>query len=281
MKPLVIYHGNCQDGFTAAWACWSKHPDWDFYPAKHGEPPPEVLYRDVYMLDFSYKRPVIEKMLGEVRSLTILDHHKTAEADLKFPFDSDPHNMVDVKIIFDMDKSGARLAWECFHPNEPIPVLVTRVEDRDLWRFRYPDTEGISSYLFSCNYDFKEWGWLAHLAEDPHDLEEMEGYGNVILRKQKKDTDELLQNKFKMIIGEHEVWACNLPYTFSSDAGNILAQGQPFGATFYVDENSAYFSLRSTEEGIDVSDIAKSYGGGGHKHAAGFKVPLATPVFQI
>ena len=98
--------------------------------------------------------------------------------------------------------------------------------------------------------------------------------GQSILQKQAKDTAELLQNKFKVIIGGVEVWTCNLPYTFSSDAGNILAQGEPFGSTFYLDGNSAQFSLRSTEEGADVSEIAKMYGGGGHKHAAGFKVSL-------
>lgn len=272
MKPLVIYHSPCQDGFTAAWACWSKHPDWEFYPAKHGEPPPDVLYRDVFMLDFSYKRPVIEKMIGEVRSLTILDHHKTAEADLQFPFAVDPAGMCDLEIIFDMDKSGARLAWEYFHPGEMIPILVKRVEDRDLWRFHYADTKKISSWLFAEEYDFKRWGFCAELLEKESGKREAESGGEAIQKKQAKDVKELLQNKFKTFIGGYEVWTANLPYTLASDAANILAQDGYFGATFYLDGESAHFSLRSTEDGLDVSEIAKIYGGGGHKHAAGFKV---------
>ncbi len=35
------------------------------------------------------------------------------------------------------------------------------------------------------------------------------------------------------------------------------------------------WSLRSTEEGIDVSEIAKRHGGGGHRNAAGFRAEIA------
>jgi oligoribonuclease NrnB/cAMP/cGMP phosphodiesterase (DHH superfamily) len=267
-KPIVIYHGNCQDGFTAAWAVWRAHPGWDFYPAKHGDPPPDVTDRIVYMVDFSYKRPVILELAKQAQDITILDHHKTAEADLV--------NLPDnVFVHFDLGKSGARLAWEHFHSYVDVPNLVRYVEDRDLWRFVYPETKAFSAYLFSLEYDFSLWE-VTH-TEVEYDAErgelpnELLLAGKSIIRKQEKDTKELLQNKFRITIGGYETWTCNLPYTFSSDAGHILAQGQPFGSTFYLDGNYAHFSLRSTDDGIDVSEIAKQYGGGGHKHAAGFK----------
>ena len=267
MKPLVIHHSPCQDGFTAAWAVWLAHKDWDFYPAKHGDPPPDLTGREiVYLVDFSYKRPVILEMATPERSIIILDHHKTAEADLV----DLPSN---VSVTFDMNKSGARLAWEAFHPDDSIPFLVEFVEDRDLWKFRYPETKAFSAALFAEEYNFVTW----KLWNDKANREGVEWAvqsGEAILRKAAKDTAELLANKFKVVIGGHEVWTCNLPYTFSSDAGNILAQGEPFGSTFYLDGGFAHFSLRSTEDGLDVSEIAKSYGGGGHQHAAGFKTPL-------
>ena len=262
--PLVIYHYPCQDGFTAAWAVWRSSPDWEFYPAKHGDPPPDVTGRDVYFVDFSYKRPVILEMAAKANRIVILDHHKTAEADLV----NLPEN---VTVVFDMNKSGSHLAWNHFHP-DPVPSIIRIVEDRDLWRFKLPDTKAISAFLFSQPYDFETWSIYAKMLEDKYDREEIEGYGNVLLRKQAKDVDELLQNKFTLSIGGHLVPAANLPYTFSSDAGHILAQGQPFAATFYLDGISAIFSLRSAEDGVDVSEIARVYGGGGHKHAAGFKV---------
>ena len=262
--PICIYHGNCQDGFTAAWAIWKKYPDWEFYPGKYQETPPDVTGREVFFVDFSYKRPVLLEMAAKALNITILDHHASAEKDLV----DLPSN---VYAKFDMNKSGGRLAWEWFHIGEDVPSLVKYVEDRDLWRFSYPNTRAVSAWVFSQNYDFDSWDDCATNIESC--LTHVVDQGNAILRKQSKDIDELLQNKFLYPIGRHEVWVCNLPYTLCSEAGHILAQGQPFGATFYLDGTSAIFSLRSTEEGIDVSEIAKLYGGGGHKHAAGFKVP--------
>jgi uncharacterized protein len=67
----------------------------------------------------------------------------------------------------------------------------------------------------------------------------------------------------------------NLPYIYSSDAGNIMSEGQPFAAC-YTDRNDGMrsFSLRASEGGMDVSQIASAYGGGGHAKAAGFAMPL-------
>jgi oligoribonuclease NrnB/cAMP/cGMP phosphodiesterase (DHH superfamily) len=65
----------------------------------------------------------------------------------------------------------------------------------------------------------------------------------------------------------------NAPWVFSSDVGNILASGSKskVGATYYDREDGRrVFSLRSVSDGPDVSEIAKIYGGGGHRNAAGF-----------
>jgi uncharacterized protein len=47
---------------------------------------------------------------------------------------------------------------------------------------------------------------------------------------------------------------------------------EPFAACYWDVPNGQVFSLRSCENGVDVSEIAKQFGGGGHKHAAGFTV---------
>ena len=59
----------------------------------------------------------------------------------------------------------------------------------------------------------------------------------------------------------------------TSDAGHLMAQGEPFAACYWDTLDGRVFSLRSTDEGLDVSAIASEYGGGGHAQAAGFKVP--------
>lgn len=86
MKPLCIYHGHCDDGFAAAWCVRQAIPDAEFYPGVYQQEPPDVAGRDVLMVDFSYKRPVLLRMAESARSVMVLDHHKTAAEDLSgFP----------------------------------------------------------------------------------------------------------------------------------------------------------------------------------------------------
>lgn len=255
------------DGFTAAWACWLKHPDWEFYPGVHGEAPPDVTGRTVYLLDFSYKRPVLVEMAKQAKFITIIDHHKTAEADL---CDLEEHE--NIQTVFDMNKSGARLTWEAFHDTE-VPYFVRLVEDRDLWRFNLPDTRAFCNYVFSFPYDFDEYTGFQYVCENTSFLREACRQGEAIERKQQKDIAELTSKLIHTLtVGGVEVPAANLPYQYASDAGHIMSKDAPFAAIYFFDGKHYKFSLRSSDTGADVSEVAKRYGGGGHKHAAGFQV---------
>lgn len=277
-QPLVIYHSPCLDGFTAAWAMWLKYPDAEFFPGIHGTPPPDVTGRDVYLLDFSYKRDVLCRMVQDVTGLTILDHHKSADAEVHNIWGCQPFDKPSkVNVIFDMNKSGARLAWEWFHRGIEVPLLVRLVEDRDLWRFALPDTRAVNATLFSYPYDFEFWNTFHTQLEDVGERSVVVAAGEAIERKQQKDIAELVPKlrhtlTFDSLIPSRVVPAVNLPYTLASDAGNLLAQGAPFAAVYYQDRDGYQFSLRSVEGGMDVSEVAVKYGGGGHKHAAGFRI---------
>jgi oligoribonuclease NrnB/cAMP/cGMP phosphodiesterase (DHH superfamily) len=280
--PLVIYHSPCLDGFTAAWACWLACPDAEFVPGVHGQAPPDCAGRDVYLLDFSYKRAVLKSMARAAKSVTILDHHKTAEAELANLWDADgPDTYMNTVAIFDMGKSGARLAWEWFHPGAKVPSLVLSVEDRDLWRFALPDSAAVNAALFSHDYDFHTWSRLRHDLESPDIRAKLVVAGETIERKQAKDIKELVKNlrrdvQFTKCWDLHKQWipCANLPYTLASDAASLMAGHAPFAATYFqAADGSLNFSLRSRgEDGADVSVVAQRYGGGGHRNAAGFRV---------
>jgi len=61
-KRLVIYHANCIDGYTSAWAAWRKYgDDAEYLPASYGDPAPDVTGRWVLVVDFSYPRDVMLK----------------------------------------------------------------------------------------------------------------------------------------------------------------------------------------------------------------------------
>jgi len=65
----------------------------------------------------------------------------------------------------------------------------------------------------------------------------------------------------------------NLPYTLTSDAGHLLAENFPFAGCYWDTPSGRVFSLRSRDDGMNVSKIAELYGGGGHEHASGFTIP--------
>ncbi len=264
VPDLVIYHGNCADGFGAALALWMRFGDKiEYHAGLYGEAPPDVTGKKVLIVDFSYKRAVIEQMLESALAIFVLDHHKTAAEDL-----GDFHH-VRFHAFFDMEKSGAMLAWEWFMGG-PVPQIIHHIQDRDLWQFKHKGTREIQAALFSYPYDFKIW---ADLMVQP--VASLIAEGTAIERKHFKDINELVaQSKRHMWIGGHYVPVANLPYTMSSDAGHIMGEGQPFAACYFDAHNERRFSLRSAPDGVDVGEIAKQYGGGGHKHAAGFAMPI-------
>lgn len=276
MKDLCIYHGNCADGFSAAWVVWKFYnqrahqipgemiPDnIEFHAGIYQQEPPDVIGRRVYLVDFSYKRPVLLDMANRAHEIIILDHHKSAEEEL---YDLP----VNVWTVFDMERSGAMITWDYFFPDEEPPQLLKHVQDRDLWRFELPGTREIQANLFSYPYDFEVWDALMHM-----DTHELIRDGEAIERKHHKDIAELIKvTTRRMTIAGYDVPVANLPYTLVSDAAHQLADGEPFAACYWDTPNGRVFGLRSKEDGVDVSAVAKHYGGGGHKHAAGFSVPF-------
>ena len=273
-KPLVIYHGNCADGFGSAWV-FDRFGDreYEFHAGVYQDAPPNVEGRDVYLLDFSYKRPVVESIRERCGRLVLIDHHKTALEDLAPLIKSGA-----IEHHCSLEHSGAVLAWQWHMGNfaEP-PRMIQHIEDRDLWRFALPFTREIQACVFSHPYDFRVWDTLMQAGDD--EIANFIREGQAIERKHHKDVAELVGVVTRnMEIGGHSVPVANLPYTLTSDAGHLLAKGAPFAACYWDTPDGRVFSLRSADDGLDVSAIAKMYGGGGHVHASGFRVPYGHPL---
>lgn len=267
MNPLCIYHGHCADGFAAAWVVRKAFfGDVDFHIGVHGEAPPDVHGRDVFIVDFSYPRDVMLRMIGQAASLTLLDHHQSANDALA--------DIPGAIVRIQTGLSGAMIAWQYFFRGTTPPLLLQHIQDRDLWRFHLDDTREVMAGLFSYPYDFEIYDrWMSTTR-----LDGLAADGAAILRKQEKDLAELLPMLTQsMMIGGKVVPVANVPYIWASDAGERLAIGQPFAATYWDGPKWRKFSLRSTvPSGDDVAAIAQAYGGGGHRHAAGFRIDKLT-----
>ncbi|MBE9559761.1 MAG: phosphohydrolase [Proteobacteria bacterium] len=268
VKTLCIYHGNCLDGFGAAWAV--RHAlgdDVAFYKGIHQQSPPDVTGMDVFLVDFSYKKDVLEDMLGVAASITILDHHISAEKDLSVLLKAGK-----IQGLFDMNQSGAMLTWQWFVPDRPAPELIAYIQDRDLWQFKLEGTREINAALASYPYDFEVWDRLMESADG---IEALKRDGEAIERRLQKDVKELIASGVRrMVIGGHDVPVLNASSAYVSDAGHIMSIGEAFAACYWDHADGRSFSLRSSDDGIDVAEVAKKYGGGGHEKAAGFTVQI-------
>jgi oligoribonuclease NrnB/cAMP/cGMP phosphodiesterase (DHH superfamily) len=263
-KKLVLYHANCADGFCAAWVCWKKFKDdAEYVPVQYGQAPPDVRGREVYIVDFSYNAFITTNLILAAESMVILDHHKTAQEALH-PFKS-------TKIIFDMKKSGGRLTWEYLFPGENPPWLVFYTEDRDLWHFALPNSREVNDCLSSYPFDFNVWEAFSNYRLDGNEFSQLIQEGAAIQRYKQQLVDCAIEHAVEINIGGHYILAVNSTVLFSEVAGK-LAEGRPFGATYFIrKDGKKVWSLRSSPDGVDVSEVAKKYGGGGHKHAAGFE----------
>jgi uncharacterized protein len=270
-RPLVIYHGGCPDGFAAAYALSSHFrldagKSCDLVPGVHGQPPPDVTGRDVYIADFSYRRPVLKEMCRRAASVVVIDHHVSAEKDLQ-GLELEHDNL---RVIFNMHKSGAVLAWEFFHDTPP-PKLFLHIQDRDLWQFALEGTNDIYAALMSRPLDFILW---EQLCNGPASLESLLSEGRAINRYRRRMIDLHKEKAVMTSIAGYQVPVVNCYEDIMSDLIGELAEEHPFAAGYQDQGNLRKWSLRSRNKGADVSKIASAYGGGGHRNAAGFTTVL-------
>ena len=267
---LIIYHGpSCLDGFGCVWAANQKWPGVIVHQGVYGEPPPDVTGLRVLIADFSYPEEVLRDMAAKADWVAVLDHHETARAHVTKLLDENV-----IRGCFDLTRSGAALTWEYVWGNRNVPRLIAHLQDRDLWKFEMLDTREVCAVLASVGNDLDAWTGIARALETGRG-NEVVSEGHAILRAADRDMGAVMDAGLRyMIIGGHTVPVVNAPYFWASEIGNRLAEGNKFAATYMDLSDRREFSLRSKHDGLEVHEIAKLYGGGGHPRASGFSAPL-------
>lgn len=255
----VLYHSNCPDGFGSAYAAWTVLGDKaEYVPVRHGDLPPSLpTEARVAVVDFSYARPVLLELQARTAELIVLDHHRSAQSELEgLDF-----------ARFDLSVAGARMAWDFWRPGEDLPPLLAYVEDRDLWRWELPDSRAVSTALHCYPFEFQVWDALSV----PALIEE----GRAILRYQDQQIARAVSKARLQVVGGFEVPvvnSCLLPSEIGDELCRLYPDA-PFAGVYYDKPDGLQaWSLRSIGE-FDVAAVAKTFGGGGHRNAAGFARP--------
>ena len=330
MKPLVIYHGGeCADGFGAAFAAWLKLGDEaEYLSMNYGEVKTPTDFdmkvslaargNDVYILDFSFPREIMDALFQHAARVVWLDHHASVFKDWGVPLDDVADELIlglvqpnDHTVILDNNKSGALLAWEYFHPTTKVPKLIQHIDDRDRWQFKLEGSKEFHAALASYQpWTFEMWRgiFLCGLFEKEtwRVPEEFYMEGAAILRAHNQNVQAALKQARACEIHWGEIFAtadntpavrkgfevggyskgfaetrtglaANAPSFLASDLGHELAnKSGTFGLVWSMaGDGQVHCSLRSNGE-YGVSAIAKAFGGGGHRNAAGFSTDINT-----
>jgi oligoribonuclease NrnB/cAMP/cGMP phosphodiesterase (DHH superfamily) len=277
---LVYYHGNCPDGWCAAYVAHLQFPSAELVPLVYGGFQPEDIIaqakdKRVLMVDFALMtRELNDALAWSAKSLLILDHHKTTEEVLK----GAPYAR------FDMEKSGAGLAWDYlfgymridqFLGCHPRPWWVNYTEDQDLWRFHLPNSRLINNWLNVQERSVERWAVLS-TARPESVLIEARGVQAHVVYTVKHGFKDVQDGVWEIDGNVWTVGVVNNGHVGISEIGEaIYKAGYDIALIWREDyRGQIRFALRS--EVVDVGAIAKKFpGGGGHKAAAGFETSIA------
>jgi hypothetical protein len=312
-RSLIIYHQikegvDCPDGIGAAW-CAQRYlkniiGGVDVLGCSYQQEPPDVSnYLVLYVVDFSFPRQTIESWLEAGKQITVLDHHKTAQEMIGDVSTFSRH----FEFNFDLEESGATIAWTYFNHDREPPAFLQYVRDRDLWNHALPMTAEIHEASANMRFEIRKTAELTgipardlifaafdHLATLSKEqlIGLMGNRGFELLKPKREAIDracERMEYGFLPHTDRGQMSSTPIPMVVLAEDGSenrlisdICAKlykaipEAPFVACL---SRSGDWSLRSDKDGgnFDVSAIAKVFGGGGHHNAAGFKVSVEKP----
>lgn len=301
ISNLVIHHANCPDGFGAAYMIrrllnhiadtYDYEVDVTLRAMNHGDEPPVLDYvakfDHVWLLDFA-NVPVewLNDVVDTVEAVAILDHHQTAlhliqDGNLSPKYLTEMEwddGLISEPFLFCLDQSlsGVGLAaMYCYahgmNPYEFLPCWP-ELQDYDLWKFERRHTRPVFAAVTSYQYRTKDWDWIATMSVD-----ELAAEGAAIERYRQQIIDMCARNTYELFLDgvQGAILCSSAPYVVGSDLAHALAERSDtkIGAYAIYHGNEVQIGLRSLDNGPDVAEIAEHYGGGGHKHASGLRMP--------
>lgn len=216
---------------------------------------------DIFIVDFSFKPEVMEQVLKITNNIIWIDHHKTAD-EYKYS-----QEIKGLRITEDKKFAGCELTWMYFYPDKKMPTFVKLIGDRDKWAWKF----GKETAYFCLGMQLYPHQPQDEIWEELPDVEMVHHIQN-----RGKTCEEFRDNFCKDYVDsygfetEFEGYKCFALglYMFGSEAFGERFKQYDICLSYVFLGDKWQVGLYS--ETVDVSIIAKKYGGGGHKGAAGF-----------
>jgi oligoribonuclease NrnB/cAMP/cGMP phosphodiesterase (DHH superfamily) len=222
-------------------------------------------YDKVVIVDFSLqKEGDFERLLAITDDVIWIDHHKSA---------IEKHAKISDRIEgVRMDGVAAcKLTWAYFYPIYLIPTVVELLADYDVWAFKYGEQTNqmqTGIRLYDTRVESDMWKiWLDPSYDPDKELDD----GFIALQYRNNFAADLIKaySFFAQFEGYRAV-CCNAG-SFSSQLFDSVTEEYDIMICFIFDGRQWKVSVYTKKDDIDCSEIAKKYGGGGHRQAAGFQ----------
>jgi len=306
MRVFIFYHSADLDGHLSGalveyWLQQREHvkqADILMKPINYGEPFPyeEIQPQDmVFMVDFSLQ-PIIEMVnLAELCHLHWIDHHKTSIPDPKSR-DSEIYN--GIKGIRSADRAACELVWRYFWHEPGVPENVYQMPSFVSWIGRYDRWDQSHQVEWADKIIPFQYGMRAQETNPAtvagHDL------WRAVLQMAEMETESpynswirttLMQGEAVQSYAARENEKFMKAHSFTSEWGGIYWLVVNGGEINSARESSVYnpkvhqgilsyvnvqghfwrISMRTEKNDLDLSELARAFGGGGHRKAAGFQ----------
>lgn len=303
----VLYHDKCNDGFTAAFIAYMNLGELgvQYIPCQYDQPIPVVDPRkedEVYILDFSYRRDTLQWLNNLVSKLVVIDHHKTAAEELEdLPYCLFDETKCGARLTWEYFANERRSNVKI------IPPFVMYIEDLDLWQNklpqsrkfkaalnRYPKTFVVWDTIFhEVNHLIDEGSLLCQMVDAQVDQIVSEHFGMIIqthkavsgpidstaastafvkIEESTSTFGSVVDIKGESCYERHNVPVCCTPLHQTEVTDRLLKMypDARMAACFFVRKDRKVQVRLTSRSDFDCSEVAKMFGGGGHKQAAGF-----------
>lgn len=298
---ILVYHKGCPDGTCGLWCGYRFQKRFRKIGMNAGtDPLLEIENKKIIFVDVCPSYEFIkDNIINKGNTITILDHHKSSY-DMYLLHKKELDKLPNLHIIIDMNRSGCQIAWDFFFKNKKRPWFIEYIADRDLWSWSLENSKEITKAIFYNKlldaWDLEKIDQLLNYKQRDVNNLAIEGKNIMDVENKIFERQLMYSNEGIMTVNnnKYKVQMANIMLEFSSDFGNLLATKllsdksiPDFGIiwSYNPDENLWHLCLRSTNDSeLDLSTIAKYFGGGGHKNAAGIdfdKNPFTNNILEI
>lgn len=227
----------------------------------------------VYILDYGLEP--IERMLALVRRarVIVIDHHKSHMLALaQYP------QLASLPGLRVEGLAGVELTWKYFHGEVPYPLAVRLIGRFDVWNHGW--SEDVIPFHFGLSKEYHDPAsplWDSLLAGEG--LEEVLGRGRIVWQYYQERAVSMMRHAYETEWEGHRCLVCNLPGHNSLAFRSIYDPSRHDMVVTWVCSSHGYEVgiYNDSDNGLDVSEIASRYHGGGHPEAAGFLVRALPP----